>query len=145
MGWLYMQRGSLGGHASASAYLDAQFTYERALDDGGTTGLRVLASSCPQNRVYYAAAQVMTNRQGGEIIAIICLVRWNPHDREGLVFGYKDMTENMGPYEAECPAAILDLLTATENAHALDWRRRCRASLERKSRGGSLNSRRLRA
>jgi hypothetical protein len=40
----------------------------------------------------------------------------------------------MGPYEAECPAAILDLLTATENAHALDWRRRCRASLERKSR-----------
>ena len=134
MGWLYMQRGSLGGHASASAYLDAQFTYERALDDGGTTGLRVLASSCPQNRVYYAAAQVMTNRQGGEIIAIICLVRWNPHDREGLVFGYKDMTENMGPYEAECPAAILDLLTATENAHALDWRRRCRASLERKSR-----------
>ena len=43
MGWLYMSRGSLGGHASASAYLDAQFTYERQVEAGGTSGLRVLA------------------------------------------------------------------------------------------------------
>ena len=40
----------------------------------------------------------------------------------------------MGPYEADCPARILDLLTETDNQHALDWRRRCRANLERRSR-----------
>ena len=134
MGWLYMSRGSLGGHASASAYLDAQFTYERQVEAGGTSGLRVLASACPRNRVYYAAAQVMNGGVGGELFAIVCLVRWNPQDREGLIFGYKDLTEHMGPYEADCPARILDLLTETDNQHALDWRRRCRANLERRSR-----------
>ena len=34
MGWLYMTRSGMGGHDSAKAYLDAQFTYERTGDDG---------------------------------------------------------------------------------------------------------------
>src|SRR3546814_14323820 len=68
MGWLFMPRGSMGGHASAKAYLDDQFTYERVHDDGSSRGLKVLASTCPGNRVYYAATQVMTNGQGGEKI-----------------------------------------------------------------------------
>lgn len=129
MGWLYMPRASLGLHTSAKAYLDAQFTYEREQEGGGTKGLRVLASSCPQNRVYYAATQVMTNGIGGEVFAIICLVRWNPADKEGLIFGYKNMEESMGPLEDGCPEAILDLLTATMSEYALGWRTRCRARL----------------
>lgn len=134
MGWLYMSRGSLGPHTTAKAYLDAQFTYAHPQEGGGTKGLQVLASSCPQNRVYYAATQVMTNGIGGEVFAIVCLVRWNPHDKEGLIFGYKDMEEPMGPHEDGCLAAILDLLTATENQYALDWRARCRAQLARQQR-----------
>ena len=90
MGWLYMPRHSLGGHMSAKSYLDAQFTYDRPQEEGGSRGLKVLASACPGNRVYYAAAQVMTNGVGGEIFAIVCLVRWNPRDKEGMIFGYKD-------------------------------------------------------
>ena len=35
----------------------------------------------------------------------------------------------MGPCESECPARILDLLTATQNTYALAWRERCRACL----------------
>jgi hypothetical protein len=66
-----------GTHGTAKTYLDAQFTYERE-NEGGSRGLRVLASSCPQNRVYYAAAQVMTNGVGGDVFAIVCLVQWNP-------------------------------------------------------------------
>jgi len=124
----------MGGHPTAKAYLDAQFTYERAGDDGGSRGLKVLASSCPGNRVYYAATQVMTDGVGGEIFAIVCLVKWNPRDKEGYIFGYKDMEESMGPYEAECPAHILDLLSPTDNANAIDWRARCRARLERRGR-----------
>ncbi len=32
----------------------------------------------------------------------------------------------MGPYECDCPAPILDLLTPTDAQHALQWRARCR-------------------
>lgn len=134
MGWLYMPRYSLGAHASAKSYLDAQFTYERELEGGGSKGLKVLASSCPQNRVYYAAAQVITNGVAGEVFAIVCLVRWNPNDKEGMIFGYKDMEESMGPCEDGCPETILNLLTSTDNENALDWRRRCLAKLRRRMR-----------
>lgn len=134
MGWLFMPRGSMGGHATAKSYLDNQFTYERAQDDGSSRGLKMLASSCPGNRVYYAAAQVMTNGKGGEIFAIVCLVRWNPRARDGYIFGYKDMDESMGPCEADCPAHILDLLTPTDKDYAREWRARCRVNLARRAR-----------
>ncbi|MAC57956.1 DUF6927 domain-containing protein [Novosphingobium aquimarinum] len=134
MGWLYMPRSSMGGHASARAYLDAQFTYERPQENGSSHGLKVLASACPGNRVYYAATQVITDGKAGEVFAIVCLVRWNPRDKEGFIFGYKDMEESMGPHEADCPARILDLLTPTDKDYAIDWRARCRANLDRRSR-----------
>ena len=134
MGWTTMPLSSMGGHATAKAYLDAQFTYQRPQGDGSSRGLKVLASSCPQNRVYYAAAQVLADGVGREVVAIVCLVRWNPRDREGYVFGYKDMDETMGPCEASCPQAILDLLTPTENERALAWRARCLANLQRRRR-----------
>jgi len=133
MGWLTMPRSSMGGHASAKAYLDAQFSYSREAE-GGTTGLQVLASSCPQNRTYYAAAQVVNNGVGGEVFAIVCKVLWNPNSKTGEQFGYKDMDEAMGPCEDNCPRHILDLLTPTTREHALDWRRRCAANLERRGR-----------
>lgn len=134
MGWLYMPRSSMGGHASPKAYLDDQFTYQRPGEDGTTRGLEVLASSCPGNRVYYAAVQIMTDGAPGEVFAVICLIRWNPRDKEGMVFGYKDMDETVGPYETDCPARILDLLTPTDRPYALAWRERCRANLALKAR-----------
>ncbi|MBI0477054.1 hypothetical protein D9601_17030 [Sphingomonas sp. MA1305] len=134
MGWLYMHRDSMGGHATAKAYLDAQFTYAREQPDGGSRGFNVVASACVGNRVYYAAAQRMENGIGHEIVAIVCLVRWNPRDREGLVFGYKDMDETCGPNEAACPPRILALLSPTDNAYALAWRERCRVRAERAKR-----------
>ncbi|WP_445177147.1 DUF6927 domain-containing protein [Rhizorhapis sp. SPR117] len=44
------------------------------------------------------------------------------------------LDETMGPCEAECPARILDLLTSTENQHAIEWRQRCRANVARRAR-----------
>lgn len=133
MGWLTMPFRSMGGHTTAKAYLDAQLTYTRDVE-AGTAGLRVLTSSCPQNRTYYAAAQVMKNGVGGEVFAVICKVLWNPNSKSGEQFGYKDMSESMGPCEASCPQNILDLLTPTENQHALDWRQRCGENLKRRAR-----------
>lgn len=133
MGWLTMSRYHMGGHATAKAYLDAQFTYSHKVE-GTVRGLKVLASSCPQNRTYYAAAQVMVDGVGKEIFAIVCLVTWNPKSKTGEHFGYKDMDESMGPCEDHCPAHILDLLTPTDREHANAWRQRCRANLERRAR-----------
>ncbi|WP_413469349.1 hypothetical protein [Sphingobium sp. PNB] len=90
MGWLTMPFSSMGGYKTASAYLDAQLTYERELEDGTTQGLRVLASSCPGNRVYYAAVQSITNGIPGEVFAVVCLVKWSPRSPSGENFGYKD-------------------------------------------------------
>jgi hypothetical protein len=120
MGWLYMK--SLKGHSGPRQYLDAQFTYERP----GTTS-KVLRSALVGMRVYYAAAEqlrIATGRR--EVWAAICLVRYNPRDREGYIFGYKDTDESMGPYECDCPEPILDLLTPTDRLYALQWRARCR-------------------
>ncbi|WP_339454568.1 DUF6927 domain-containing protein, partial [Pseudomonas sp. EA_5y_Pfl2_R50] len=44
------------------------------------------------------------------------------------------LDESMGPCEDNCPAHILDLLTPTDKEYAIDWRRRCRANLERRTR-----------
>lgn len=132
MGWLFMTRDGMGGHRSAKDYLDAQLTYPPK-DDAGSTGLRVLASSCPRNQVYYAAVQPY----GGDstaVFAVVCLVRWNPRDKEGMVFGYKNMDETAGPNEAECPERILALLGPTDHEYAIDWRRRCVESLRRRRR-----------
>ena len=123
MGWLFMR--SLGGHATPKAYLDDQFTYAR--EDRRS---RVLASGLVAMRTYYAAVEhVSVSTSAREVWALVCLVRYNRRDREGYVFGYKDMEESMGPCEDACPAKVLDLLTETDNAYALDWRSRCRARL----------------
>lgn len=126
MGWLYMQ--SLRGHSGPRAYLDDQFTYERP-----EQRCRVLRSALVAMRTYYAAVEIV--RCGGEreVTAVVCLVRYNLRDREGYIFGYKDMDESMGPCEAECPPAILDLLTSTERPYAVAWRERCRAAVDRRA------------
>jgi hypothetical protein len=119
MGWLYMQH--LDGHAGPKQYLDAQATYERP-----TGKSRVLRSALLRMRVYYAAVETITRGGQRDVWARICLVKYNPRDREGMIFGYKDMSEDMGPCEAECPQPILDLLTPTSSEYASAWRARCR-------------------
>jgi hypothetical protein len=44
----------------------------------------------PRNQVYYAAAVPSTDGVDGPAFAVVCLVKWNPRDKEGYVFGYKD-------------------------------------------------------
>jgi hypothetical protein len=128
MGWLYMTEGHMDGHKTPKAYLDAQFTYAPDPEKQRDHGLRILASSA-QLTTYYAAAERYTGAGPQEVFAIVCLIRFNRRDKEGCIFGYKDMTEHMGPSESQCPRHILDLLTATSEEYALDWRARCRARL----------------
>ena len=124
MGWLYMQ--SLDGFAGPREYLDNQCTWS---DDRVRSTL--LKSALVGMRIYYAAVEVVESAKPTYVTCVVCLVRYNPNDKEGYIFGYKDMDENMGPYDSNCPAKILDLLTPTENPHALQWRQRCRARIAR--------------
>ena len=122
MGWLFMT--SLKGHAGPRQYLDTQFTYECADHKS-----KVLRSALLSMRVYYAAIERVQSTTGQrQVWAAICLVRYNPRDREGYIFGYKDMEESMGPCERDCPERILDLLTPTDAQYALRWRADCRAN-----------------
>ncbi|MGL4260947.1 MULTISPECIES: hypothetical protein [unclassified Afipia] len=120
MGWLYMQ--SLGGYCGPRQYLDEQFTFDRP---DGTS--KVLRSALVGMRVYYAAIEHIRPETSERIVfAAVCLIHYNPRDREGYIFGYKDMDETVGPNEANCPEAILNLLTPTKYAYAQAWRARCR-------------------
>jgi hypothetical protein len=53
MGWLTMPLSSMHPHTTPKAYLDAQFTYDRRDDAGKGRALRIVASSCLRNQVYY--------------------------------------------------------------------------------------------
>lgn len=132
MGWLFMGKRGMGEHRTPTEYLDAQFTYDHEVD-GQRKALRILASACVHNRIYYAAAEPSIGGITGQVFAIVCLVRWNPRSVDEA-FGYKDMDENMGPSEATCPASILALLGPSDHPYALDWRRRCYRTLRRRSR-----------
>lgn len=134
MGWLSMPLSSMYPHTSAKAYLDAQFTYDQRDEAGKGRGLTVIASSCLRNKVYYAAAIPSTDGINEPAFAIVCLVRWNPRDKQGEIFAYKDMTEHMGPCEDECPERILALLERTDDPGALNWRRRCIDNLTQRTR-----------
>ena len=76
MGWLYMS--SMGGHRTPRDYLDAQFACT-------TPGLRrtILRSAVVKMHTYYAALEIIHPDQPREVVAIVCLVRYNP--RTGTV------------------------------------------------------------
>ncbi len=103
MGWLSMPLSSMFPHTGPKAYLDAQFTYDNRDADGKGKALRVIASSCLRNKVWYAAVVPSTDGTDEPAFAAVCLVSWNPRAKDGFVFAYKDMTEHAGPCEAECP------------------------------------------
>lgn len=48
-------------------------------------------------------------------------------------FAYKDISEDMGPYESKCPVGIIKVLSPTTNANALAWRARCIENAKKKS------------
>lgn len=121
MGWTY----TWAYHGSGVRnYLDRQFEC-----DNEHGRWEIIKSALVRMRTYYAACR-WTNKKTGRVktFAIVALVNYNPRDKEGLTLGWKEMDESMGPCEAECPLAILDLLDPPdEDSHAKDWRERVRA------------------
>ncbi len=82
--------------------------------------------------VYYAAVRCI---ETGEIFAAVFLTSGKDRNDPYFNFGYKDMTEDMGPAERKCPKAILDMLTPTDSQWANEWREDCYKNLEAKKAG----------
>jgi hypothetical protein len=123
MGWLYMS--SMRGHKTPKQYLDHQFTYE-----GKSFTCKVLDSAVVSMKRYYAAVEKVEKATGARsVVCVVCLVNFNRRDKEGMIFGYKDMDETMGPCKTDCPARILDLLTPTDSEYAVEWRAKCQRRL----------------
>jgi hypothetical protein len=84
----------------------------------------------------YAAVETI-NKETGQRYVWAAAFMLN-YTREAYYnFGYKDMSEDMGPNISNCPASILDLLTPVDEHPISDeskewakkWRERCRKNL----------------
>jgi len=81
----------------------------------------------------YAAVETVHKATGTrEVWCAVILLRYRRDKNDPYPFGNKDLEESMGPRACECPARILDLLTPTNNEHALAWRAACRESIGRR-------------
>lgn len=49
----------------------------------------MLRSALVKMRTYYAAVEQFRPDKPREVFAVVCLVRYNPRDAEGYIFGYK--------------------------------------------------------
>lgn len=126
MGWSTMAMPSEG----ARAFLDGSIY---SWVNNGCTH-RVI-DSCLSGREYYAAIETIDHATGArQVFAGVALISISRRPCEE--FGYKGMSEDMGPYYYNCPLRILDKLTPTTNAIALEWRAKCRATAALRSTKG---------
>lgn len=82
-----------------------------------------IVKSATVRDAWYAAVRY---KDSADVTAMVIIFRWSP--RSYWNFSYKDMPETWLP-EDHAPAEVLNALTPTDNADAIEWRRRCRANL----------------
>ena len=116
MGWT-------GTHKDVGLSLD-DFFEEELQDDN----FKFVGKSYSKGNVYYRAMKDIRNN---EVFCMVILLKYSRNSYYN--FAYKDMTDNMGPYETNCPDYILDLLTPTDNEFANEWRKICRRHNKLKS------------
>lgn len=83
------------------------------------------------------AYMAVRDKDSGQVFAIITLLQYVGGEYN---FGYKDMTETWGPYEADCPRSILEKLSPTSNDNALAWRAKCWENVRRREAASALKS-----
>lgn len=123
MGWTYTHKPS---HISSKEYIEKNcLTWTSATHD-----YRVLDGGVKNFRTYYGAVEKINKATGDrEVFAVIFMLNFC---KDFHNFGYKDMDETCGPYQAECPERILKLLTPTTSQYAQQWRDACWAKINAK-------------
>ena len=87
-------------------------------------------------QVGFTEAYVAYKCRDGRVIAIACHIRY--YNAPYFNFGYKDVSEDMGPYICNCPERILKQLSPTDNNWAKEWRKRCWESIRRKKKSSLI-------
>lgn len=108
MGWTYTHKDK---YTKVIDFLKREFTWEK---------VEIIDGSVVHFRTAYLACRV---KETGRVFALICLLNFNRHEYEN--FGYKEIEEDCGPYQFECPKRILKLLTEPVTPVAKEWRERC--------------------
>lgn len=141
MGWTsYHAEHYKNGKIDRKAECDAYFL------EGLNRGYYDVLKSSMVGSTYYAAVKPLKKYGGkdenGNTIAIdipveeqrvFAVVFLTSTDRKDYFdFSYKDMSEDMGPYQCDCPKSILDLLSPTDNENANEWRKICYQNHEEK-------------
>lgn len=80
----------------------------------------VIDSALHGNTVYLAVHFTDANNGTDMVYGVVILTGYKNGE-----FFTKGMSEEMGPYECDCPKRILDKLSPTEHEFALEWRKRC--------------------
>jgi hypothetical protein len=114
MGWTFTHKDN---GISIQAFFEAEFNYTR---EDGTKG-RVIECKAKLDAAYMAF-EVTRPGESVVVFGLICLLN---RRKEYYNFGYKDMSECMGPNASDCPASVLKRLTPTTNENAIEWRERC--------------------
>lgn len=63
----------------------------------------------------------------------VCGVVMLTYIRNKYNFGYKLISETMGPFYYDCPRSVLSVLTATTDSSANEWRKKCYDNLAKPS------------
>lgn len=93
-------------------------------------------------------AYLAVKYRDGFVGAVVAILDYPKHDPDGMNFGYKLMSEDMGPCADHCPKHILDLLSPIDGQPyppdisvqgasqlrqwAREWRDKCWANIKRK-------------
>lgn len=120
MGWTYTQKPE-----NVTKWFKDELTWE------SETRKYTCLETAIKFKEAYAAVEVIYKKTGKrQVFAATFMLNYTRDYHYN--FGYKSMTEDMGPGISNCPKKILDLLTEPENEWAQQWRERCRKKLNRR-------------
>lgn len=124
MGWVCMYKSP---RQPMLEWLKGELEYEKPA--GGRHG-KILKAVIHLTHAY-CAYEVMTP-DSRIVFGLVVLIKRYPSDKYNICL--KEVEDNMGPNERDCPVEILDMLTPTESEYALRWRADCRARAELRKR-----------
>jgi hypothetical protein len=130
MGWTYQHKEK--GLPIKDFFINA-FDYK---NEDGSSGKVVACSS--KLGTSYLAYEVSKPDGERAVIGLVCLTAYDHNDYYN--FGYKDMSEEMGPNQCDCPEKILKMLTPTTNEYALEWRKNCQETIDKKKSAPKLKA-----
>lgn len=145
MGWTYQtathyKKGKIDRKAECDQLFNQPMV---SLSCADHIGKYEVLKSAMVGSTYYAAVKktkYATESEPEEVNVFAVIVLTNVKSDKYCNFGYKDMSESMGPYKYDCPKGILDLLDPTDNEYALEWRKKCREKLVQKKSPDALNN-----